>query len=61
MKPRLELGNLSGPEGNAFVILGRAQKVAKENGLDWDAIRNDATSDDYDHLLSVVRKHFEVV
>ena len=59
-KPVLELGNLRGPEGNAFVILGRAQKVAKENGMDWDAIRIDAMSKNYEHLLEVISKHFKL-
>lgn len=59
-KPKLALGNLNGPEGNAFVILGRAQKVAKDNGLDWEAINADATSGDYEHLLEVIDKHFDL-
>jgi hypothetical protein len=28
-KPKLKLGNIDGEEGNAFVILGRAQKIAQ--------------------------------
>lgn len=59
-KPRLILGNLGGPEGNAFVILGRAQKVAKENDMDWDAINADATSSNYEHLLEVINEHFDI-
>ncbi len=60
-KPKLLLGNLDGPEGNAFVILGRAQRVAKEAGLDWTAINAEATSSDYEHLLETINKHFEVI
>lgn len=60
-KPLLELGNLRGAEGNAFVILGRAMQVAKENSMDWVSIEADAKSGNYDHLLDVMRKHFEVV
>jgi len=58
-KPLLYLGNLSAPEGNAFVILGRAKRVADENKLDWLPIEQDATSGDYEHLLDVMREHFD--
>jgi len=57
MKPQLEL---VGHDGNAFVILGRARKVALKHGLPWDAIHKEATSGDYDHLLQTMMKHFEV-
>lgn len=59
MKPFLYLGDLSGPEGNAFAVLGVAQKVAKQNGMDWEAIHKEATSGDYDHLLETIKKHFD--
>lgn len=59
-KPKLHLGNLEGEEGNAFVILGRAQAVAKENGLDNKAIQAEATSGDYEHLLATMKKYYEV-
>ncbi len=55
-KPRLDLGNLSGPEGNAFVILGRAIKTARAFKLDWEAIQKEATSGDYEHLLFTLKK-----
>lgn len=65
-KPQLYLGNLAGPEGNAYVILGRAQQVAKEVGenalgASWETIKTDAESKDYDHLLEVINKYFEVI
>ena len=56
-KPRLKL---IGADGNAFAILGAACRVAKHNGMDWDAIRAEATSGDYDHLLATIMKYFEV-
>ena len=49
-----------GTNGNAFAILGKAQKVAKENGMDWEKIRTEATSGNYDNLLCVIMKYFEV-
>lgn len=60
-KPALEL---IGKDGNAFAILGRARRAAKLAGWSdeyWDAVHKDARSGDYDHLLAVMMKHFEVV
>ena len=60
-KPRLEL---SGQDGNAFLILGRAMKAARTAG--WtperiEAFTTDAQSSDYNHLLQTCMKHFDVV
>lgn len=49
-----------GTDGNAFAILGKAQRVAKQNGMDWEKIRTEATSGDYDNLLATMLKYFEV-
>ena len=49
-----------GEDGNAFAILGRAQRVAKANGLDWNKIKAEATSGDYDNLLCTMMKYFDV-
>lgn len=57
MKPELKL---SGEDGNAFNILGKAQRVALNNDLDWKKILKEATSGDYDHLLQTMMKYFEV-
>lgn len=57
MKPTLEI---LGEDGNAFAILGKAKRVAEKHGLDWEAIKKEATSGDYDHLLQVMMRHFEV-
>ena len=57
-KPQLQLLDQS---GNAFAILGAARKVAIANKLDWDAIKEEATSGDYDHLLQTMMKYFEVI
>jgi hypothetical protein len=56
-KPVLEI---IGHDGNAFAILGKAMKVAKKHGLDWDKIKSEAIAGDYDHLLGVMMKYFEV-
>lgn len=59
-KPKLRL---SGTDGNAFSVLGKAQRAAKEAG--WpkeklDAFMNEAKAGDYDHLLQTVMRHFDV-
>lgn len=56
-KPTL---HLLGKDGNAFIILGEAKKVAKQNNMDWEKIRQEATSGDYDHLLQTMMKYFDV-
>jgi hypothetical protein len=59
-RPNLEL---TGSDGNAFAILGKAQRVAKKAGWERekiDAVLKEATSGDYDHLLQTMMKYFEV-
>jgi len=60
-KPILEL---SGQDGNAFFILGRARTVARKAG--WSnkkqkELMDEATSGDYDHLLQTMMKYFDVI
>ena len=50
--------DLTGPQGNAFVLLGYAQRYAKQLGLDSKAILDDMQSSDYEHLIQVFDKHF---
>ena len=53
--------DLTGPDGNAFVLLGKAKSFAKAigmNGIEAEALINDMTSVDYEHLLEVFDKHF---
>lgn len=50
--------DLTGPEGNAFCLMGYASKLARQLGLDSDAIIGEMTKGDYEHLLQVFDKHF---
>lgn len=50
--------DLSGPQGNAFSLIGVASNAAKQLGLDKVAITEDMMSGNYEHLLSVFEKHF---
>ena len=54
--------DLTGPDGNAFVLMGYAKRLAKqlypkELGFEKQII-DDMTSGDYEHLLEVFDKHF---
>ena len=50
--------DLTGPEGNAFVLLGRACNLAKQLGLDSKAIQAEMMKGDYEHLVETFDKHF---
>ena len=53
--------DLTGPEGNAFVLLGYAKRYAKQlgkNGVEAEAIVNEMTSGDYENLLDVFDREF---
>jgi hypothetical protein len=54
---------LTGVDGNAFAILGRAVRAAQAAGksADWIAIYlEDAKSKDYHHLLATTLDYFNV-
>ena len=50
--------DLTGPDGNAFVLIGTASRLAKQLGLDKDAIQKEMTGGDYENLLKVFDKYF---
>jgi hypothetical protein len=50
--------DLTGPQGNAFFLLGTAQKLARQLGLDGDKIHEEMTSGDYENLLQVFEENF---
>ena len=53
--------DLTGPEGNAFVLLGYAKRFAKQlgkNGVEAEALINDMTSGDYENLLDIFDREF---
>lgn len=59
-KPKLKL---TGRDGNAFFILGRAQQVARKAGWTEEKIKEffaEAQSGDYDNLLTACMKWFDV-
>lgn len=50
--------DLTGPDGNAFVLIGTASRLAKQLGLDADEIKTEMMSGDYENLIRVFDKHF---
>lgn len=61
-KPKVNLGCISGPEGNAYCIMGRCQEAAKRAG--WTQAQIDSAiaqmkGGDYEHLLLVVSELFD--
>ena len=56
-KPAL---HLVGQDGNVFMLLGLAGRVARKNNMDWPTILKEATSGDYDHVLRTLCKYFDV-
>lgn len=50
--------DLTGPDGNAWNLIGIASKFARALDLEWEPIREDMMSSDYEHLLEVMEEHF---
>ena len=50
--------DLTGPQGNAFYLLGTAKNLAKQLDLNGLEIMEDMQSGDYENLVEVFDKHF---
>tara|TARA_R110000751_G_scaffold255344_1_gene354863 strand:- start:1423 stop:1668 length:246 start_codon:yes stop_codon:yes gene_type:complete len=50
--------DLTGPEGNAFALMGYAKKFSKQLGLDSEEIISNMMSGDYENLLDVMEENF---
>ena len=50
--------DLTGPQGNAFFLLGVAQKLAKQMGKDEDSILKEMQSGNYENLVKVFDREF---
>ena len=57
MRPGIEI-DLTGPEGNAYSLMGYAKKLARQLDIDSKPIIEDMMSGDYEHLLEVFEEHF---
>ena len=54
---KLEI-DLTGPDGNAFVLIGYASSLSKQLGLDSKKIQTEMMSGDYEHLIQTFDKYF---
>ncbi len=50
--------DLTGPDGNAFTLIGIAGNLAKQLCLDKKAIQSEMMSGDYENLVQVFDKYF---
>jgi hypothetical protein len=50
--------DLTGPEGNAFVLIGTAMKLARQFGYDDEMIKEQMTSGNYEELVQTFDKYF---
>ena len=56
-KGKIEI-DLQGPNGNAFALLGIAKDLCHKTGIEWEPVKNEMTSSDYEWLLQVMDYHF---
>ena len=59
-QPKQVTLELVGINGNAFAILGAFGKAAREQGWtpgEIEAVRDEARSGDYNHLLATIMQH----
>ena len=50
--------DITGPEGNAFALMGYARRFASQLGLDSDRIIGQMVSGNYENLLQVFDENF---
>tara|TARA_B100001250_G_scaffold410009_1_gene435587 strand:+ start:3125 stop:3352 length:228 start_codon:yes stop_codon:yes gene_type:complete len=60
-EPRKREIDLNGTQGNAYFLMGTAQRLGKQLDLDVDSIIEDMKSSDYEHLIKVFDKHFGMI
>lgn len=50
--------DLTGPDGNAYALMGMAKHYANQLGLDANSIMEEMKASDYENLLQVFDKYF---
>ena len=53
----LEL-DLTGPQGNAYFLIGTAKRLCSQLGYHYEPVRDDMMAGDYENLIKVFDKHF---
>lgn len=57
-EPKEFVIDLTGPQGNAFYLLGTARDLALQLSLDWETIHSKMISSDYENLIQVFDSYF---
>lgn len=50
--------DLTGPYGNVFALLAYAKRFSQQLDLDFNKIKNEMTSGDYENLVQVFDNYF---
>ena len=50
--------DLTGPDGNAFALLAYAKRFAQQLNYDFNQIKDEMTSSDYENLVQVFDEYF---
>jgi len=50
--------DLTGPQGNAYFLIGTAQKLCSQLGYHFEPVKDDMMAGDYENLIKVFDKHF---
>jgi hypothetical protein len=50
--------DLTGPQGNAFFLLGTATRLARQLGLDPEKVTEEMRESNYEHLVQTFDKYF---
>ena len=56
-KSQIEM-DLTGPEGNVFMLIGTAMNLARQFGIDDEMIKEQMMSGDYENAVQTFDKHF---
>ena len=50
--------DLTGPDGNAFVLMAYAKRLAEQLGMNYHVIIDEMKQGDYEHLVKTFDFHF---
>jgi hypothetical protein len=50
--------DLTGPDGNAYFLMGTAKKLCREFGIDSKPLLDEMMSSDYENLIKVFDRNF---
>ena len=56
-KTQIEM-DLTGPDGNAYVLIGTAMNLARQFGYDDELIKEQMMSGDYENVVQTFDKYF---